>query len=435
MARLKSFSLSNFRSYREATLHLGSVTLLVGANASGKSNLIEGMQMLSWLAHGQRLEDVFRAVEEAELSIRGQPSLLAREGESSFSFACRLRISEWGDLSVTIKHNGGGLRVHDERVTDGGEIVPLYSVKKRAGSGGHDLSVAYNNFTKGRNKPEITCTNQQAIFTQLLTPARFKDTHRKAQLVVPKVCRQFIASLQNIIFLDPVPQRMRHPSFADDKKLRGDSSNLSSTLFSLCGEPLQQKQAVLDFIKDLPEQHITDIDFLPGTRNDVLLKLEETFGGKPQWRDASVLSDGTLRVLAVAAALLSAPKFSTVVMEEIDNGIHPSRANALLENVQKIAQDRKLSVLITSHNPALLDALPATAVPDVVFCYRDPEEGDSRLVRLEDLPNYPDLVARGPLGRLVTQGVLDRMVKAAESPEARRKAGLRYLEQFKKERA
>ena len=434
MARLKSFSLLNFRSYREATLDLGSVTLLVGANASGKSNLIEGMQMLSWLARGQRLEDVFRAVQEAELSIRGQPSQLAREGEASFSFACRISVVGWSHLSVTIKHNGGGLRIFNEQITDGSEIIPLYSVKKRAGAGVHDLSVAYNNFTKGRNKPEIACTNQQAVFTQLLTPARFKATHVKAQTEIPKACRKFILSLQNILFLDPVPQRMRNPSFADDKMLRGDSSNLSSTLFSLCGKP-DQKQAVLDFIKDLPEQHITDIDFLHGPRNDMLLKLEETFGGKSQWRDASVLSDGTLRVLSVAAALLSASEYSTVVMEEIDNGIHPSRANALLTNVQKIAKDRKLAVLITSHNPALLDALPATAVPDVVFCYRDPDDGDSRLVRLEDLPNYPDLVARGPLGRLVTQGVLDRMVKSAESAEDRQKAGLRYLEQLKKEQA
>lgn len=434
MARLKSFSLQNFRSYREATLELGSVTLLVGANASGKSNLIEGMQMLSWLARGQRLEDVFRAVQEAELSIRGQPSQLAREGESSFSFACRIRLAKWSNLSVTIKHNGDGLRIHDERVVDGTEKVPLYAVKRRPGSGGHDLTISYNNFTTGPNKPEIACTNQQAVFTQLLTPARFKATHVKAQTEIPKACRQFIFSLQNILFLDPVPQRMRNPSFADDKKLRGDSSNLSSTLFSLCGKP-HQKQAVLDFIKDLPEQHITDIDFLHGPRNDMLLKLEETFGGKTQWRDASVLSDGTLRVLSVAAALLSASEYSTVVMEEIDNGIHPSRANALLASVQKIAKERKLAVLITSHNPALLDALPATAVPDVVFCYRDPVEGDSRLVRLEDLPNYPDLVARGPLGRLFTQGVLDRMVKSVESREAKQKAGLRYLEQIKKEQA
>lgn len=228
-----------------------------------------------------------------------------------------------------------------------------------------------------------------------------------------------------------MPQRMRESSFADDKKLRGDGRNLSSALFALCKNS-KSKAAVLEFIKDLPEQHITDIQFLKGARNDMLVQLEETFGPTKTLRDATLLSDGTLRVLAVAAALLSAPKFSTVVMEEIDNGIHPSRARGLLAKVQEIALERELSVLITSHNPALLDALPESAVPDVVFCYRDPTEGDSRLVRLEDLPNYAELVARGPLGRLVTQGILDRMVKQAQSKEERTKANLRYVEDLEK---
>jgi hypothetical protein len=386
--------------------------------------------MLSWLARGQRLEDVFRAVQDAELSIRGLPAQLAREDETAFSFSCQIRAQNWSQLSVTIKYEGGGLRILNEKVTDGKESVPLYTVKKRLGSGGHDLKVAYNNFKKGRNKPEIACTSQQAIFTQLLTPARFSADHKLSQTWIPKVCRRFMASLENILFLDPVPQSMRNPSFADDKKLRGDSSNLSSVLFSLCMNE-EKKADVLRFIEDLPEQHITDIGFLHGPRNDVLIKIEETFGSERRWRDASVISDGTLRVLAVAAALLSASKYSTVVMEEIDNGIHPSRAHALLTNVQRVAEEKTLAVLITSHNPALLDALPLSAVPDVVFCYRDPEKGDSRLVRLEDLPNYSALVARGPLGRLVTQGVLDRMVKNAESPEKQQKAGLRYLEKLK----
>lgn len=50
---------------------------------------------------------------------------------------------------------------------------------------------------------------------------------------------------------------------------------------------------------------------------------------------------------------------------------------------------RKLRALITTHNPALLDALPPAAIPDVVCCYRDPERGDSRLIRLEEVRSYP----------------------------------------------
>ncbi|KAF0179386.1 MAG: hypothetical protein FD161_1485 [Limisphaerales bacterium] len=430
MARLHSFTLENFRSYKRGTLNLGTLTLLVGANASGKSNLIEGLQMLSWLARGQRLEDVFRAVQEKELSVRGVPAQLARDGWSEFSFSCHLRQTEWEALSVTIRHNGSGLRIAKERMEAQGVKVPLYDVRRRTGDHGHDLHVAYNNFSIGGIKPEILCTDQQAVFTQLLTPARFEAKHKRAQATIPQACRGFMESLANVFFLDPIPQRMRNPSFADDAKLRGDGANLSSVLCGLSkDEP--KKGAVLDFIKDLPEQHITGFDFLRGPRNEVLVLLEELFGPTKTERDASLLSDGTLRVLAVAAALLSAPEYSTVVMEEVDNGIHPSRARALLAKVQDVAEKRKLAVLITSHNPALLDSLPNSAVPDVVFCYRDPKEGDSRLVRLEDLPNYPELIAQGPLGRLVTQGVLDRMVKQAQTPDERRASGLAYVEQLR----
>ena len=76
---------------------------------------------------------------------------------------------------------------------------------------------------------------------------------------------------------------------------------------------------------------------------------------------------------------------SLVVIEELDNGLHPSRAKKLLESLEAIATRRQLRLLLTTHNPALLDALPESAVPNVAFCYRDPAEGDSRIVRLEEI--------------------------------------------------
>ncbi len=122
------------------------------------------------------------------------------------------------------------------------------------------------------------------------------------------------------------------------------------------------------------------------------------------------------------------------MVEEIDNGVHPSRAEKLLLDIQTIARERDLQVLLTTHNPALLDALPLEAVPDTVACYRDPKEGDSRLIRLEDLESYPELVAQGPLGSLVTRGVLDRFLK---DPAKRDKAlkvekGLAWLSDFRR---
>jgi hypothetical protein len=122
-----------------------------------------------------------------------------------------------------------------------------------------------------------------------------------------------------------------------------------------------------------------------------------------------------------------------VVIEEIDNGAHPSRAHRLMRDIRAIASERKLRVLLTTHNPALMDALPDEALGDVVFCYRDPAEGDSRLVRLKDLERAPSLLAQGTLGDLVTRGVLDRFVKDRPAPDEERRrhrAWLKELEQI-----
>jgi predicted ATPase len=158
-----------------------------------------------------------------------------------------------------------------------------------------------------------------------------------------------------------------------------------------------------------------------------MLQLTETFGGVATPYDAARLSDGTLRVLSIAAVLLSAPEESLVVIEEIDNGVHPSRASALLSRMAAIARKRNLRILISSHNPALLDALPDQAIPETEFCYRSPDDGSSQLIRLQDIPDYPELIAQGSVGHLMTRGLLERFVKQHPGTEVKKQQALDWL--------
>ena len=52
---LSSFTIENFKSYHEASLKLAPLTVLIGANAAGKSNAVEALRLLSWIAAGNRL--------------------------------------------------------------------------------------------------------------------------------------------------------------------------------------------------------------------------------------------------------------------------------------------------------------------------------------------------------------------------------------------
>jgi predicted ATPase len=57
---LTEITLERFKSCRQARLPLSTLTLLIGANASGKSNAIEAIQVLSWLARGRPGRDFFQ---------------------------------------------------------------------------------------------------------------------------------------------------------------------------------------------------------------------------------------------------------------------------------------------------------------------------------------------------------------------------------------
>lgn len=439
---LTTITLENFKSYRSARLPLGPLTVLIGANASGKSNAIEGMRLLSWLAQGQRLTKIQYDVQSGDRLVRGTVASLPHQGQHAFGLGAYTNRSDWNHLSLGIELRNDGLHIAGETLAGASESVPLYTIVQSSHDRGTDCGVAYNNFSRGQNKPKITCSDQAAIFTQLTSPATFAAKDKTSSLRIPAVVKELEQWLSNILFLDPVPARMRDYSFPSDTTLKGDGSNLSAVLYGLWGgdrdpdtevengrrEPFRsQRSAILSFIQSLPEQDITDINFLEEPRGGVMVKLIETFGNEDRGVDASLLSDGTLRVLSIAAAMLSAPKGSLVVIEEIDNGVHPSRAKQLLANIRNLAEERELRVLLSTHNPALLDALPDAALPEVLFCYRDREDGSSRIVQLQEVPDYPELVAQDSLGGLVTSGVLERFVKYPQERDRKARA-LAWLE-------
>lgn len=437
---LTAITLENFKSYVKARLPLGPLTVMIGANASGKSNAIEGMRLLSWLAQGQKLSSIQYAVQDSDKVVRGRVQDLPYLQGQNFCLGCETDEKDWNQLLMTLSLRQDELHITGEAITSPASKVSLYQLDLPSEGMSSDVRVAYNNFARGGVKPHITCSDQLAIFTQLESAARFESGHHKAQQVIPKVTRRYQDLLANILFLDPVPAKMRDYSFTSEKRLLGDGTNLSSVLYRLWGtdeklaeqEPFAgNRKAILNFIQSLPEQDIQNLDFIEGPRKEVMVRLVETFGNECRKYDATLLSDGTLRVLAIAAAMLSAAEGSLVVIEEIDNGVHPSRARHLLENIQSIATKRSLRVLLSTHNPAMLDALPDSAAPDVVFCYRQPTDGASQLVRLQDLPDYPELVVQGSLGHLMTSGILERFVKYHPGPDERKAQAFNWLERVR----
>jgi predicted ATPase len=425
------FSLQEFKSYHEkSALPLSNLTVLIGANASGKSNLLEALRILSWLAQGNKLSALQYGKENAPF--RGLIKDLCHQGYNIFEVGCLISFekSDWLKLSLSIDIRTNELHIYNEKLESNKNGL-LYELSQASDTFGTDIKVGYNKFSQGRHK-HIICTDQMAVFTQLDNPSAFDSKHTKSIKIIPQAVTHVQKVLANILFLDSVPHQMRDYAFIHDKKtLHGSGKNLSSVLYRLWDSKPETQKQILQFIQSLPEQDITGIDFIKTPRDEVMLQLKETFGKQERIHDAALLSDGTLRVLAIAAALLSAPEGSLVVIEEIDNGVHPSRASHLVKTIIETAESRGLRVLLSTHNPALMDALPDKALGDVVFCYRDSASGDSKLIRLSDIEDFPGLVMKGSLGHLVTTGVLDRLVKNPVSLEEKKQKAAEFIQQLR----
>lgn len=436
---LEGIWIENFKSYKTGQLlPLAPITLMIGANASGKSNAIEAFRFLSWLSGGESLLTIQNRINDSEKIFRGDVRDLFCGTQRNFILGANF-ANDLDEYRVTIqKQQSNDIYIQDESLQFTQNKTHLFHVdtyeKKLLNMFNAAMTVNYKN-ESDQNAQVVMQRDPQASFLYF-----FRNYFNESLNFLEPIDKEFLKETQlnllnitkllnQIYFFDLVPSQMRQESLSDNR-LRQNGQNLSGVLYALwCNEQENHKEHILKFIKSLPEQDFKTLKFYKDHRDRVELALIENFGGQSQEWGIELLSDGTLRVLGIAAAILSAPQGSTLAIEEIDNGIHPSRAQYLLDTMLYFAKKKQLRLLLTTHNPALMDALPDQALGDVVFAYRDPQQGDSRLIRLSDLDDYVGLVAQGPLGELVTQGVVDRFVKHPVSRLEQRQHAITWLNQ------
>jgi AAA15 family ATPase/GTPase len=95
---LTRLTLTDFKSFVEQTADLSPVTLLVGANASGKSNFLDAIRFLQGVGLGLTVADVLRgrwdSGREIWPGIRGGIAEAARYGQKTFSISpCVRRLA------------------------------------------------------------------------------------------------------------------------------------------------------------------------------------------------------------------------------------------------------------------------------------------------------------------------------------------------------
>lgn len=87
---IKSFIFENFKSFEKAELSLEAITSLIGTNSSGKSNAIEGIQILAESAAGLELSVILDGTRNHNSHVRGGAKLAAALEPSRLNWAVLL---------------------------------------------------------------------------------------------------------------------------------------------------------------------------------------------------------------------------------------------------------------------------------------------------------------------------------------------------------
>lgn len=396
---IKSFLFENFKSYEKARLELEELTILIGTNSAGKTNAIEGIKILSEISTGRDFSVILDGSKNVDSEIRGGSKGCCKLNTTYFTLGCIVDVDLDKDIEyrITIKV-GDRVYVEEESlyIINQDSTKELIFKTKRGNKDSGDIKVQYNNHKKGKN-PDLTCIRYSAVLPQMVSKLPIdNEVYKKYAEYINMV----VDNLRNILFLNPVPNDMRDYSRITDNELRPNADNLSSVLYSIC-QDYDYKMKLLSIIKKLPENDVEGIDFIKTQIGDVMFRIKEEFGNRSNIMEAKRLSDGTIRCLAVIASILSQNKGSIVVIEEVDNGIHPSRAKSLIDSISELGKDRGVDVIITTHNSALLNSVSREDIKGVSICYRDEESGASKCLPFLDINRYPNLLARGNLGDLV----------------------------------
>lgn len=404
VAELRELRLPAFKSVRDAHLRVGPLTVIVGRNGSGKSNIIDSLAVLQALAGGLDLREALDGGRTGPI-VRGGSEGCAPIGSDSFSVGCTavkdgltvnldVEVQVRPRLQVVSEHLWSVRRAGQRR---GEPLSYLKTDSPEADSG--DIRARWENEKRGPNPP-LTFRATQLLTSQIGTrvPATSqagRKVHQAAELV--------LEALSGIFILDPVPHQMREYVPAKDNHLRRNAENLSATLDRLMTDAALREQ-ILRMTRQLSEAQVSDLTSVSSELGDVMVTLGEQIGGSVRQVPARLMSDGTLRFLAIAAAMLDTPTDGTsadagrlLVIEELENGLHPSQAALLLSRLKGTAAERRVQTLATTHSTAILDALSGRDHDAVVVASRD-EQGWSRVTRLTDFPDYFEVVGRHSLG-------------------------------------
>lgn len=323
MGVLDRISVKGFKSIRSAELEIRPINVLIGANGSGKSNLLEAMAFLQAMRAGNLQGYVGRA--------GGADRLLHFGAKTTDEMAFRARFSNEGiceyRLALTPANTDALYPNSEALVYWDKEIYPDEPRKKVLSGKGGEAGIS--KASAGRES------------------------------LAGKHVRRSIDSWRVYHFHDTGPHSPLKKTAAldDNRYLRPDGSNLAAVLYLL----REKHEWEYGFIRRTVQKaapFLEDFVLEPQDLNKDTIRLKWKHIGDDDCFDVSAFSDGTLRFLALATLMLQ-PKErrpSVILLDEPELGMHPAEITLLEAMVGYVSKDAGgVQVILATQSARLLD--------------------------------------------------------------------------------
>ena len=378
---ITALEVAGYRLLEHFEADFGQLTVVIGANASGKSTLLDCLQLIAGAAevpletvlgwHGGFLNILSASGSVDKLSWK----LTFRKPKSHPVWGAVPAPDRPFVYEVTIARDAAGQPVPVHEVLRNAEAHPGYEETFKLLEATPTRSSIYD-----RRKKKLVPFDQ-ALPSPAVTPTSDESAGTSPALPVPQAAPQPVSlRLAQMRFLNeyPDPSWIRlllssaafYPGFDVGRfsSLRMKPADIKvGTLLEMTGENLgtvlhelltryeyrASADALHDFMRsaypDFFEQITAETAY--GTAGKVLVRLREQ--GMQRAMELWDLSDGTLRFLCLAAALLNPVPMAFVGLDEPEAGLHP-RLLPIVADMIKSASE-KTQVLVTTHSPDLLN--------------------------------------------------------------------------------
>ena len=389
--KITKIEISNFKSFDNLSIHLSDFNLLVGANASGKSNLVQAFQFLRDIVnHGLEnaisLQGGVEYLQNIKIA-QSQPLSfhIIMQGESEGFWSGRHRKPESIKIheidykfSLRFDENESGYTVDQDRmiliyssevpVDDGEKTDASEKFSAKFFNLDGTLNIDLNNPKMG---PPLL--DGAPIFREKPSP------NEKTLLIESLFVRVYLQSALDgfgeIGIYDFDPKLSKKPvPVTGLSELEGDGSNLAIVLNNIMKEKEDRRRFlnlfrdILPFIHDINMERVVD--------KSIFFRLHEKYA-KKEGLPASLISDGTVNIIALIIALYFQQK-QVVIIEEPERNVHPYLISRVMDMFREVSKNKP--ILATTHNPEMVKHAD---LENILLITRD-DNGFSRIKKPAD---------------------------------------------------